>query len=127
MAITKILVPVTGNLDQTNTLDVAVAVGRVLHSQVEVLYIEIDPEAVGTTGYEGNTIGWIYANRESLRQLLNATRDAARAAFHAWAERSEIKLMPPKAIPAITVLSIGRNASAYQSWSSLIWDGSATL
>jgi nucleotide-binding universal stress UspA family protein len=99
MAITKILVPVTGSLDQTNTLDVAVAVGRVLHSQVEVLYIEIDPEAVGTTGYESNTIGWIYANRESLPQLLNATRDAARAAFHAWAERSEIKLMPPKGYP----------------------------
>ena len=99
MAITKILAPVTGNLDQTNTLDVAVAVGRILHSHVNVLYIEIDPDRVGEAGYEGNTIGWIYAHREGLPQLLNATREAARAAFHAWAERSEIKLISPKGSP----------------------------
>ncbi len=50
MAIKKILVPVTGKLDQTNTLDLAVAVGRTLHSRIDVVYMEIDPDRVGETG-----------------------------------------------------------------------------
>ena len=49
MAIKKILVPVTGKLDQTNTLDLAVAVGRTLHSRIDVVYMEIDPDRVGET------------------------------------------------------------------------------
>ena len=106
MAISKILVPITGKLDRTNALDLAVAVGRILHSHVEIMYMEIDPDGVGATGYEGKTVGWIYAHREILPQLVNATRDAARAAFHAWAERSGIELAPSKASPAQNV-SVG--------------------
>jgi nucleotide-binding universal stress UspA family protein len=100
MAISKILVPVTGKLDQTNTLDLAVAVGRIMHSHLEVLYMEIDPERVLATGYEGKTIGWIYAHTEILPQLVNATREDARAAFQAWAQRSGIELTSPRDAPA---------------------------
>ena len=100
MAIKKILVPVTGKLDQTNTLDLAVAVGRTLHSRIDVVYMEIDPDRVGETGYEDKTAGLIYAHRAILPELVKATRDAARAEFHAWAERSGIELMLSKASPA---------------------------
>ncbi len=88
MAIGKILVPITGKLDRTNTLDLALAVGRILRSHVEILYTEVDPETVGETGYEDKTVGWIYAHKENLPQLVSATRDAARAAFNTWAERN---------------------------------------
>ena len=53
MAIKKILVPVTGKLDQTNTLDLAVAVGRTLHSRIDVVYMEIDPDRVRRDGIRG--------------------------------------------------------------------------
>lgn len=92
MAIRKILVPVLGRLDNTNALDLAVDLARILQAHVEALYLELDRDQVFVTGYEGENIGWIDANYDRLPQLADKARVAAFAAFQAWTSGRHIAI-----------------------------------
>jgi nucleotide-binding universal stress UspA family protein len=92
MAISKILVPVTGMLEQTDVLTMATAAGRLLYAHVEALHVQPDPvQALRyATGFE--PIAWLDHNAELLEIEANAVRDSARRNFHAWALATKIEL-----------------------------------
>jgi nucleotide-binding universal stress UspA family protein len=92
MAISKILVPVTGMLDRIDALAMAAVAGRRLYAHVEALHVQADPvQALRyATGFE--PIGWLDQNAERLEAEAIATRDAARRHFHEWAEAGRVEL-----------------------------------
>jgi nucleotide-binding universal stress UspA family protein len=111
MMIKKVLVPVTGILEHTRALDFAAAIGRTLNAHIEARYIQLDPQWIGVTGYEGKSIGWIEAHLDSLPGDLEAKRKQAYRAFQAWADRDAID---------IALAAVGPISKVSASWTECI-------
>jgi nucleotide-binding universal stress UspA family protein len=92
MEIKKILVPVTGHLEDTRVLDLAAVIGRALYAHVEVLHVTADIGEVllYATGHEPS--GVLTEHLQSFESDARRVGETARAQFEAWAQRERLEI-----------------------------------
>jgi nucleotide-binding universal stress UspA family protein len=77
MAISKILVPITGTLERTDTFALGLSVARLVGAHIEVLYVRMGADHVLATGFQNQTVAWLEANHEAVAAQLATRREGA--------------------------------------------------
>ena len=89
MPIRKILVPVTGKLNDDGLLDAALAMAREQSTAIEVLYVR--PSVVGNfPGWEFDYGAWSEEYQASIEASVKEATSAAHSYFDGWRHRNQI-------------------------------------
>jgi len=100
MAFSKILVPLSGQLDGTETLELAIAAARLIRGHVEALYIQPAPVEVLRPADGSEPAGGAQDETVRIEQEAAASLDAAYRVFRNWAVRRGVGLGTPSALHA---------------------------